>query len=216
MYRNRFFFRTFKSKHLEKILKFEEPERFIEVETELYRGRLCGDDALYTIEDMGKPEVKFSSPGRANPLGIPYLYVSTEPKTVIDEVRATHYDMVTIGTFKAKKQLRILNIRAMDIYEYDPFSFEDDLTETLQAMMYLSVLKKELSKPMRRSDSELEYLLTQYICEFAKNLNFDGIQYASILNHDGTNLAIFNDEKLACTETNNYSVSKVDIEYHPS
>ena len=61
MYRNRFFFRTFKSKHLEKILKFEEPERFIEVETELYRGWSCGDDALYTIEDMGKPNLERKS-----------------------------------------------------------------------------------------------------------------------------------------------------------
>lgn len=38
----------------------------------------------------------------------------------------------------------------------------------------LTELSKEIAKPLRRSDSTLEYLPTQYISEFVKSQGYDG------------------------------------------
>jgi len=159
-----------------------------------YRGRIS-DHQGFEAENMGKPPAENSTSGRANPIGIPYLYVSTTPETVIYESRATHLDFVTIAEFKlVKERLNVVRLRQID--NLSPFVFEDRLKDYLKYQKYLKRLEIELSKPLRRHDRKLEYLPTQYLCEYVKYLGYDAIEYGSSLNEGGVNLAIFNDEKL--------------------
>ncbi len=53
----------------------------------LYRARINTVDGLLTCDDMGKPTKMKVSNGRANPVGIPYLYTTSDEKTAIAEVR---------------------------------------------------------------------------------------------------------------------------------
>lgn len=172
-----------------------------------HRARICDGEGIYEKEKMGKPPVEKSTAGRANPRGISYLYVSNDWETTLYETRASLYDYVTIAEFKIKEDINVLNLR--DTSKISPFTLDDDIGEYLKHKKYLSKLEKELSKPIRRQDSELDYLPTQYLCEFIKSIGFDGVEFRSSLNPDGYNLAIFNDDNFECVKTTLHEVKSV-------
>jgi hypothetical protein len=78
---------------------------------------------------------------------------------------------------------------------------------------FLVQLEKELSEPLRRYDSELDYLPTQYLCEFVKSQGYDGVEYGSAMNKGGINLAIFNDNKLKCVSKKVIEIKNIIIDY---
>ncbi|WP_211222764.1 RES family NAD+ phosphorylase [Paludibacterium yongneupense] len=48
------------------------------------------EDAPYPIDKMGAPPKQLATHGRANPTGIPYLYLGSHPATAIAEIRRKH------------------------------------------------------------------------------------------------------------------------------
>ena len=52
-----------------------------------FRARLLSDDEPYPIEKMGAPPHRRAGHGRANPAGIRYLYLGSEPETAVAEIR---------------------------------------------------------------------------------------------------------------------------------
>lgn len=172
-----------------------------------HRARICDGEQMFGKGKMGKPPVDKSTAGRANPKGISYLYLSNDWETTLYETRASLYDYVTIAEFKIKEDINVLNLR--DTTKISPFTLDDDIGEYLKHKKYLSKLEKELSKPIRRQDSELDYLPTQYLCEFIKSIGFDGVEFRSSLNPDGYNLAIFNDDNFECVKTTLHEVKSV-------
>jgi hypothetical protein len=71
-------------------------------DTTLFRARVhhSSGERAYTIDEMGTPPKDKIIGGRVNPLGIPSLYLSDNPETVLYEVRASYLDELTIGQFK--------------------------------------------------------------------------------------------------------------------
>lgn len=178
-----------------------------------FRGRISKEEG-YKPEKMGKPPASYSKSGRANPIGIPYLYVSTSPKTVLHESRATHTDFITIAEFKLLDGLKVLRLRKVD--DLSPFMAEDGLENYLKYRRYLKRLEQELSKPLRRHDDEqLDYLPTQYLCEYVKSLGFDAIEYGSSIFDGGVNLAIFDDSKLEIVDVKIFEVTSVELKTTP-
>lgn len=174
-----------------------------------YRARIS-DQKGFSLESMGKPPAKSSSSGRANPIGIPYLYVSTDPETVIYECRATYLDYVTVAEFRLKDNLKVVRLRQIE--NLSPFVHEERIEDYLKYQKYLKRLEIELSKPLRRHDYKLEYLPTQYLCEYVKYLGYDAIEYGSSLHDGGINLAVFNDEKLEARKVEIHEVVSVDLD----
>jgi hypothetical protein len=205
-FKNRFFIENkVNLSLLEQLLKrHEKPYKKGKV---FHRARICDGEQMYEKEKMGKPPIEKSTAGRANPKGISYLYVSNDWETTLYETRASLYDYVTIAEFKIKEDINVLNLR--DTSKISPFTLDDDIGEYLKHKKYLSKLEKELSKPIRRQDSELDYLPTQYLCEFIKSIGFDGVEFRSSLNPDGYNLAMFNDEAFECIRTTLHEVKTV-------
>lgn len=205
--KNRFF--------LENIVDFEELEKCFRDRSityragELfYRGRISGKTGFAATE-MGKPPLYKASSGRANPEGIPYLYLSGDLETTLYETRTTYLDYVTIGTFRLLKDITVVKLR--DIILKNPF--EIDIYEKLLYQPFLQHLEVELSKPLRRFDSELDYLPTQYICEFIKHVGFGGVEYGSAMRKGGINLAIFDDSLVECFETKQLEISNIEISH---
>lgn len=174
-----------------------------------YRGRVSTKDG-YKLKKMGKPPASSSTSGRANPIGIPYLYVSTTHETVLRECRATYLDYVSIAEFKLKDQIRVVSLRHIE--NISPFLFEDWLENYLKYQKYLKRLEIELSKPLRKHDHILEYLPTQYLCEYVKYLGYDAIEYGSAMHNGGINLAIFNDEKLEPKKVEVFEIVSMNLE----
>lgn len=205
-FKNRFFIENkINLTLLEKLFKsHEKPYKKGKV---FHRARICDGEQIYDKKKMGKPPIEKSTAGRANPKGISYLYVSNDWETTLYETRASLYDYVTIAEFKINKDINVLNLR--DTSKIGPFTIDGDIGEYLKHKKYLSKLEKELSKPIRRQDSELDYLPTQYLCEFIKSIGFDGVEFRSSLNPNGYNLAIFNDEAFECVKTTLHEVKTV-------
>lgn len=158
---------------------------------------------------MGMRPAEKARNGRANPVGIPYLYLASDLETAISEIRPSLKDKVTVGRFKLLEPFSIIDLRNVS-----PFRFvEDEDFEKLFSMIgYLNKLGTDLSKPVNPKAAELEYLPTQYLCEFIKSVGYDGVAYNSSL-AKGYNLAIFREEKLKCTRTELYEIEKTTLLY---
>jgi len=182
--------------------------------TNLYRARIhhnLNDTRPFSSDKMGVPPQMLSTEGRANPKGIPYLYLPKEIKTTLYEVRGSYLDFISIGTFRLKPG-EVLNILDLSINKRtSPFYSEDIKTFTKQLLL-ANQISEDLSKPLHRYDSELEYIPTQFICEYARyNLNADGVQYKSSLHQGGINIVIFNYDKLECTGVELNQISEIKL-----
>ncbi len=76
------------------------------------------------------------------------------------------------------------------------------------------VISKDLSKPIRRYDSDIEYIPTQYICEFIRLIiGVDGILFNSSLHSNGQNLVVFDQDKMECLDVKKYLVTELSIKF---
>ena len=79
--------------------------------------------------------------------------------------------------------------------------------------MIIDSISRDLSKPLRRYDSELEYVPTQLICEFCKKyVQADGICFDSSLYCGGLNYVLFDNKAAKCTDVECHEITKIDID----
>ncbi len=207
-FRNRFFpQKQLELDRLEDLFSFF--TNTISPDTTLFRSRISKDGKKFPPSKMGKPPSDKTKSGRANPKGIPYLYLASDQKTAIAEVRPAIDDTTTVGRFKVKEPLRVVNLKNPRIDS--PFRFGDNLEYILTHLGFLRILGMELSKPISPIVEDLEYLPSQYLCEFIKQEGYDGIAYGSSI-AKGYNLAVFQDNKLKCTSTKNHRVVGIDYD----
>ena len=64
---------------------------------------------------MGSPPPGKRRSGRVNPEGISVLYLTTDEKTALNEVRATAFDYVSVGNFRLKKDITNHNVLTLII-----------------------------------------------------------------------------------------------------
>ncbi|WP_437396651.1 RES family NAD+ phosphorylase [Flagellimonas lutimaris] len=180
--------------------------------TTLFRARVhhrSGDQA-YNHSEMYAPTRDYAKGGRANPLGIPYLYLCDNQETVLYEVRASYLDELSIASFKLKQNNEFVNI--VDFTEDTPLFQPEMIQETIMGKLLREKVSKDLSKPMRRYDSEIEYIPTQYICEFIRiYTGASGVRFASSLHPSGKNIVIFNQDLLDCTQVDLHKVTTFQL-----
>lgn len=185
-------------------------------DTLLYRARINPSDKLLEAlkpEEMWAPKGELATGGRANPHGIPYLYLCREAITTAYETRAIHLDLVSVGSFSIVHPLEIVDFcREFDPFIYDSF---DDMVKLAKQMLLFRVIAEDMSKPMRRHSSDIEYIPTQYICEFIRHyIKADGVQFRSSIYGKGRNIVLFNyQDKVICKEVKLYKVHSNKIEW---
>lgn len=179
----------------------------------LFRARvhLNGEKHPFDLKELGCPPRESTKAGRANPTGIPYLYLSKEIETTLYETRATFLDDVSIGIFKVKEGEKIVVVDFTE--DISAFLNIGNIVNFTKSRFLKEQISRDLSKPMRRSDSELEYIPTQFICEFIRYITgAEGILFASSLYDKGKNLVLFSQEKVICESVELHRVKKVEIE----
>ena len=142
-----------------------------------YRARLSKDGQAIPPNNLGRPPAEFATAGRANPVGISYLYMASNEYTAISEVRPTVTDRVSVGTFIAKDEVRLVDLLRPGIKS--PFDPDIDLELTVKHLGYMRLLGDEISKPVNPRTSNLDYLQSQYLCEFIKTCGYDGVLFKS-------------------------------------
>jgi RES domain-containing protein len=172
--------------------------RTVEVGKSYYRGRPTDGQATRGIDEMGMPPAGVASGGRGNPIGIPHLYVASDPETCAAECRIGLNGHVSIATFRVTSELSVLDLAVVD--SINPFTTDGDVGDYLQARSFLNRLRREISIPARSADIQMDYIATQFLCEYAKHLGLHGVMYPSTLNVSGTNLVLFGMDKVAGEE----------------
>ena len=176
-----------------------------------WRARVNSLGKPIDIAKMGKPPVKSSTNGRANPIGIPYLYVASTPKTAVAEIRGHKGEIVTVAKFEIVEDLELADLRNPKT-TVTPFGLDDDELELIYTNLpFLELLENELSKPIAPREANLEYLPSQYLSEILKHIGFHGIIYKSSI-ADGSNFVLFNDNKVKAIETQQYKITDIITE----
>ena len=178
----------------------------------IFRARINKKAEELGMEEMGRPPVDKALNGRANPLGISYLYASSDTSTAIAEVQPYKGETVTVARIRINRPIVIADLRdprrTISPFELD----EDSLAVLYPEIPYLITLGEELSIPIVPAEADLEYLPSQYLCEFIKSLAFGGVLYGSSL-ASGYNIALFDDAELEFAEKAQYVVTGNDIRY---
>lgn len=175
-------------------------------EQELFFRARISDDAL-TARDMGCPPPKKATGGRANPAGIPYLYLAENIETCICEVRPSNSSVVYISGCRPVRQLNILDLssprKSCSVASFE----EDQLGNVLNFLNLLELLSIDLSKPVRPENSHLEYIPTQFLCEFIKTEGkFDGLSFSSSFD-SGKNYVIFDPQTFNISAPDSYVIT---------
>lgn len=177
----------------------------------LYRSRILpSDKECYDRTQMGCPEKNIATAGRANPVGIPFLYLARDIETTYYEVRASYLDFISVGKFEIQRNLNIIDFHSIiDLYS----SFNErngTLASIVARKKAIEAISSDLSRPMRRFDSEVEYVPTQLVCEFCKTmLNVDGICFESSLHKGYDNYVLFDETSASCVDVTKHQITDI-------
>ncbi|MHB8065528.1 MAG: RES family NAD+ phosphorylase [Ruminiclostridium sp.] len=181
-----------------------------------YRGRISPPSGI-CVEEMGAPPSDKATAGRANASGISCLYMASDEETTIHEVRAGAFDYVSVGKFQLKENIIVVDLKFID--QISPFTEDLGYKEYAINKEHLMKLNNEMGKALRRSDSDLDYVPTQYISDFIKSIEhngqveYAGLEYNSTMNTEGYNLAIFDPNLFECIEIKTYQIKELNYKY---
>ena len=177
-----------------------------------YRARLLNSDEIYPIEKMGAPPKRMTSHGRANPAGIPYLYLSSRPETAASEVRPHTGELACVADFTIAEPLRAVDLRNPRKLVSPFLLAESSAIGQLRAdIPFLERLGDELTRPVLPSGAAIDYIPSQYLCEFIKKCGYGGVVYRSSVS-DGINLALFDPVMAVGGEVATYTIKKVSVD----
>lgn len=213
MYRNRFFpSANINLERLESLLSSLALDQG-EFPVNWFRARIQVGDNPYSAENMGAPPKRDASHGRANPAGIPYLYLGSNPKTAVSEVRPHTGEIACIMDFTTPNNLKLVDLR-QPRKAVSPFLLEDaeEVREMRSDIPFLERLGDELTRPVVPQAAAIDYTPSQYLCEFIKKCGYDGVLYRSSVVSDGINLALFDPACARPGTISQYRVTRVSVE----
>ncbi|MFX1476101.1 MAG: RES family NAD+ phosphorylase [Promethearchaeota archaeon] len=150
-------------------------------------GEVIGDEEWPFPPKRMKPEPGRASEGRANPKGIPYLYLSDDRDTALAEVRPWIGLRISVAQFRILKDLLVIDCsqdsdrRVIYFKEPEPDKREQAVWGDINAAF---------SQPITPTDKVADYVPTQIIAELFKSSGHDGIVYKSGCGA-GHNVALF-------------------------
>ncbi|WP_079866654.1 RES domain-containing protein [Acinetobacter baumannii] len=179
---------------------------------QFFRGRTF--EERLNIGLMGMPPPAVASAGRANPVGIPYLYLAENIETCMAEIRPSNGCKVNIAKFNLINEVNLLDLTEPRKRASFMILDEQEISASLKYIDLLEVFAKELSIPILPNNSHLDYIPTQFLCEYFKTIcKYDGIIFNSSFGY-GKNIVLFTQENV-CGEENvdYYHVSQISHNY---
>lgn len=212
MTRNRYFLETQFQNHLSRLEDWLTPlcMTFESQPNCWYRARI-EDNRVFSASEMGTPPPNKTGAGRANPVGIPYLYLGSNEDVVINEVRPHIGDGISIAKFNLAKSVKLIDLRDPKS-SLSPFSERspEKVVNLRDDILLLQELNEELSKPVLQKEAATEYIPSQYFCEFLKFSGYDGIVYDSSFG-EGVNVAVFKNDNAQVDSTGIKSVNVCEV-----
>lgn len=175
-----------------------------------FRARKSSEGVVYTRGGMFPPPKEKCISGRLNPSGIRLLYLADSIDTALSEMRPKVKEKFCVAQFALKRNLSVLDLS--QIASMSPFAEHMDPLFYVANRPTLLKIAQEFRRVVDGSNNDLDYLITQYVCDVARQCGWAGILYDSTLHDGGRNLALFDvrDAKMIPG-----SVSLYDIEPSP-
>ena len=152
--------------------------------------------------------------GRANPQGIPYLYLSTRKETALTEVRPWLGSLISIAQFKTVRDLTIVDF-STDERPRRGRNWSLPRKEWDKAVWY--EIDPAFRQPITlEGDIPSDYAPTQVIAEFFKANGFDGIAYQSAFQDasgKGHNIALFDPDAAELINCGLEKAKRIDFEF---
>jgi hypothetical protein len=182
------------------------------VPTTWYRARLQTDDP-FKIDQMGAPPPRIASHGRANPAGIPYLYLGSTPDTAVAEIRPHTGEKACVAEFTLPDGLKLVDLRnPRRIVSPFVLTVEDEIGLLRSDIDFLERLGQELTRPVVPQGAPFDYVPSQYLCEYIKRCGYAGVIYRSSVIEEGINLALFNPALANAKVVTQYDIVRVVAE----
>jgi RES domain-containing protein len=194
----------------------------------LYRAQLGSDFWTRPTEDGDKtsdveevvplpearmvPDPKFiTQGGRANPPGFAYLYLATNEKTALAEMRPWVEESLTLALFQILQNIKLVVCQpgAEDLGER---LFEENPSAEKLDKYVWNDISKAFARPVSREEKENAYLPTQILGEAFKAEGFDGLAYRSSLER-GMNVVLFNPHVAKLVRLHVYTLKKVRYDF---
>jgi hypothetical protein len=176
------------------------------------RARIQTGDHPFDKDGMGAPPKKSASSGRANPPGIPYLYLGSTVETAVSEVRPHTGEIACVASYTIPRNLKIVDLRNPR-KTVSPFllGVEDAIGQLRADIGFLEELGEELTRPVLPQVAAIDYIPSQYVCEFIKKCGYHGVMYRSSVS-DGMNLALFEVTLAKIGNIHQHQVKKVSVQ----
>jgi RES domain-containing protein len=156
-----------------------------------------------------KPVRDRAREGRANPKGIPYLYLATREETAVAEVRPWIGSHVSIAQFVLKRNVRVVNCMSDD--QRSVMYLREPGPEERQRAVWRDI-ERAFSEPVTDSDDTADYAPTQVLAEFFRENGLDGVAYGSSLG-PGHNIALFDAEAAALANCGLVQIRGVKLDF---
>lgn len=184
----------------------------LRIPTNWFRARIQQSDDPYSLDKMGPPPKEVTSVGRANPAGIPYLYLAENANTAAAEVRPHTGDRVCVAEFEIPEGLKLVDLRNPRMMISPLILGDEDRIASLKSdIPFLERLGEELTRPVIPTRVAIDYVPSQYLCELIKKLGWDGVVYRSSVG-TGMNMALFDPTYATGQGVKQVRVSRVSVE----
>jgi hypothetical protein len=156
-----------------------------------------------------KPLPGRAAEGRANPKGIPHLYLSSDMETAVAEIRPWMGAHVSVGRFQAVRELKVVDF-ATETVGYRLHGKDVDPLRVQDERIWADV-DNAFARPVTRNDNMTDYVPTQIIAEWFKTRGFDGITHRSSIGK-GHNTVLFDLKAANMTDSRLRRVTSVEYE----
>ena len=160
--------------------------------------------------DRMKPLRDRASEGRANPKGIPFLYLATTKEAAMSEVRPWIGSQISVGQFKLLKTLKIIDCSRN--HDSMLFYFEEPAPEERERCVWAHI-NRAFAAPVTRNDDTADYVATQIVTELFKDAGYDGIAYKSNFGENGHNIALFDIDVADLINCGLYCVDSIEMKF---
>lgn len=198
--------------HIDNVIQFSQP---------LYRARIGYTDKRfannsfrrvpyyipYQSNSICAPPPTVAQKGRMNRENVSFLYLASDEKTAIAEIRPHPGQIVSIGQFVSDKDIRIADFASANIVS---FFMNDKLLDIFEDIVSINLMFSTPVPP----NSQHQYIVTQLLSDLIRSMGFDGVSYRSSVS-DGTNYAFFDPSLFSYVDgsANAVYINKVDCFY---
>lgn len=176
-------------------------------EGDQYRGEL---PEPYPPERM-KPVPEHAAEGRANPKGIPVLYLSTHKETAMSEVRPWPGSLITCALFCIVRPLEIVDFSLFSDRVPTAVFCGPDPSEREEAVW--TDIDRAFSQPTVRGDASTAYVPTQLLAELFRDQGYAGIAYKSVFGSDCYNFALFDLADAVLTNCHIFEAESLEFQF---